>query len=129
MEAHAGTAPGAFGGALLWGHEPCKGCANMGVYERRGACGRRPWAFSGAPYGATILVRGVPKWVRCRHANAATGAFSGAPYGATILVTAVPKWIRGLMTMTTRRVEGEEVESRGGTRGTADSKRGPNTTG
>ena len=26
------------------------------------------------------------------HANAATGAFGGAPYGATILVRGAPKW-------------------------------------
>ena len=45
-------------------------------------------------YGATILVRGVPKWVRRCHAGAATGAFNGIPYGATILVMDVPKWVR-----------------------------------
>ena len=43
----------------LWGHDPREGCAEMG---------------------------------RGRHANPATGAFGGAPYGATILVRGVPKW-------------------------------------
>ena len=40
-------------------------------------------AFGGAPYGATMRVKGVPTRVRVRHASAATGAFGGAPYGAT----------------------------------------------
>eukprot|EP00959_Pyramimonas_sp_CCMP1952_P312534 6541905-Pyramimonas_sp.AAC.1 len=33
-------------------------------------------AFCGAPYGAPRRVRGVPKWVRWRHANPATVAFA-----------------------------------------------------
>ena len=44
---------------LLWGHDPREECAEM---------------------------------ARGRHANSATGAFGGAPYGATILVRGVPKW-------------------------------------
>ena len=37
-------------------------------------------------------LRGVPTWVRCPHANAATVAFGGVPYGATKRVRGVPKW-------------------------------------
>ena len=48
-------------------------------------------AFGGAPYGATNRARGVPKWVQCRHANAANGAFGEAPDGATERVRGVPK--------------------------------------
>eukprot|EP00959_Pyramimonas_sp_CCMP1952_P010931 228946-Pyramimonas_sp.AAC.1 len=40
------------------------------------------------------VTRGVPTWVRWRHANIATGAFGGAPYGATKRVTGVPKRAR-----------------------------------
>ena len=54
-----------------------------------------PGAFGGAPYGATILVRGVPEWVIRAHVDAATWAFGGAPYVATILVRGVPKWEGG----------------------------------
>eukprot|EP00959_Pyramimonas_sp_CCMP1952_P132116 2762537-Pyramimonas_sp.AAC.1 len=34
-------------------------------------------------------VKGVPKWVRKRHADPATGAFGGTPYRATKLVEGV----------------------------------------
>ena len=34
---------------------------------------------------------------RGRHANPAIGAFGGAPYGATILVRGVPKWPEAAM--------------------------------
>ena len=83
-------------------------------------------AFGGAPCGATILVRGVPKWggaamrtlplrpsvefplghkrvrdvpknVVGKHAGPGTGAFGGAPYGATKRVRGVPKWGGGVM--------------------------------
>eukprot|EP00959_Pyramimonas_sp_CCMP1952_P144260 3020117-Pyramimonas_sp.AAC.1 len=44
---------------LLRGHDSREGCADM-------ARGRRAnpaiGAFGGAPYGATIFMRGVPKW-------------------------------------------------------------------
>ena len=47
-------------------------------------------AFGGAPYGAAIIVRGMPNPCEgCAemgvepHAGAATGAFGGASYGAT----------------------------------------------
>ena len=73
----------------LWGYDPRDGCAEIGVEPHANAA---TGAFGGAPYGATILVRGVPKWVRRRYASAATGAFSGDPYGATFLVRGVPKW-------------------------------------
>ena len=46
-------------------------------------------AFGGVPYyGATNLVRGVPKWVWGAHAGGSTGAFDGTPYGATTKTTA-----------------------------------------
>eukprot|EP00959_Pyramimonas_sp_CCMP1952_P141194 2955093-Pyramimonas_sp.AAC.1 len=48
--------------------------------------------FGGAPYGATILVRGVPKWPEAAMRTLPLGAFGGAPYGATILVRGEPKW-------------------------------------
>ena len=44
----------------------------------------------GAPYRATIRVKGVPKYVVRKHVNPATGAFGGAPYRATNRVRGVP---------------------------------------
>ena len=71
---------------------------------------------------ATKRVRGVPKWVWGRHANAATGAFGGAPYGATKRVRGVPKWEER-----EEREEGGGGEEERRTRGAVSSKRGPNT--
>eukprot|EP00959_Pyramimonas_sp_CCMP1952_P011132 233117-Pyramimonas_sp.AAC.1 len=51
-------------------------------------------AFCEAPYGATISLGVVPKWVPNPRTIPATGAFCGAPYGATILVMGVAKWVR-----------------------------------
>ena len=59
-------------------------------WRRRRHANAATGAFGGAPHGATILVRA--KSVRWRHANPATGAFGGAPYGATKRVRGVPKW-------------------------------------
>eukprot|EP00959_Pyramimonas_sp_CCMP1952_P016920 358881-Pyramimonas_sp.AAC.1 len=39
-------------------------------------------AFSGAPYGATKRMRGVPNRARASHVDPAAEAFGGAPYGA-----------------------------------------------
>ena len=70
----------------LWGHETCEGCAEIG----RWCHATFPtWAFGGAPYGATKLVRGVPTWVVGKHANAVIEAFGGAPYRATKLLRGV----------------------------------------
>ena len=43
---------------LLWGHDPREGCAEM---ARGRHADPATGAFGGAPCGATILVRGVPK--------------------------------------------------------------------
>ena len=67
----------------LWGHDPPEGCAQLGVYERRGRM--RTWP----PYGATILVRGVPTSGFMRGGDACGRRhwglrFGGARHGATI---------------------------------------------
>ena len=79
---------------LLWGHDPREGCAAIarGRYANPTA-----GAFGGAPYGATILVRGVPKWPEAAMRTLPLGAFGGAPYGATILEGGVPKWPEAAM--------------------------------
>eukprot|EP00959_Pyramimonas_sp_CCMP1952_P435316 9115542-Pyramimonas_sp.AAC.1 len=48
-------------------------------------CEPSHWSLrqTGAPYGATNRLRGVPNWARWCHANPPTGSFGGAPYGAT----------------------------------------------
>ena len=51
--------------------------------------------FGGAPYGATILVRGAPKCVEAAMRTQPLGP--SAPYGATILVRGVPKWPEAAM--------------------------------
>ena len=53
-----------------------------------------PGASGGAPYEATILVRGAPKAGAVPHVTAAPGAFGGAPNKATILVRVCRKWGR-----------------------------------
>ena len=55
-------------------------------------CGRTRWGHWWSSLGGTKRVRGLPKWRRRCHANPATGAFGGAPYGATIRVKGALKW-------------------------------------
>eukprot|EP00959_Pyramimonas_sp_CCMP1952_P378178 7921990-Pyramimonas_sp.AAC.1 len=90
---------------LLWGHETCEGCTELGV---GGACGRQPsaelpmgprnvrgmcrnqragrmraahWGLRRSSYGATKRVRGAPTLAWMTHAGGSTGAFGGAPMG------------------------------------------------
>eukprot|EP00959_Pyramimonas_sp_CCMP1952_P325801 6819491-Pyramimonas_sp.AAC.1 len=42
-----------------WSSEPCEGCAKVSAGTHSDPA---TGDFGGAPYGATILVRGVPKW-------------------------------------------------------------------
>ena len=72
----------------LWGHETCEGCSEMGAV---GACERGHLGIRWSSLWGHETCEGAPKWVWGRHANAVTGAFGGAPYGATILVRGVPK--------------------------------------
>ena len=58
---YEGAATGAIDGNSLWGHEPCEGCADMGWTRSAGAASM---ALSGAPYGVTDRVKGVPRWKR-----------------------------------------------------------------
>ena len=63
---------------LLWVHDTCEGCAEMGVAD---ACGRRHWGLRWSSYGATKLVKHVPVFAARTHARGATGAFDGAHMG------------------------------------------------
>ena len=76
----------------LYRQRAAKWMASKWAAQRRAGVATR--AFGGAPYGATILVRGVPKLglrEAGTHAGTATGAFGGAPYGATSFARGVPK--------------------------------------
>eukprot|EP00959_Pyramimonas_sp_CCMP1952_P065304 1363182-Pyramimonas_sp.AAC.1 len=62
---------------LLWGHETCEGCTEMGV---GGACGIQPLELRRSSFGATKrVVRGVPECVWGRMWYSTTGTFGGAP--------------------------------------------------
>ena len=79
----------------LWGHEPCEGCADMGMrWAGWTHVSAATGAFGGAPHGGTNRVRGVPKCVRVMHVSTPTWAL-GAPYGATHRMRGVPKWACG----------------------------------
>eukprot|EP00959_Pyramimonas_sp_CCMP1952_P342583 7177435-Pyramimonas_sp.AAC.1 len=55
---HASPAAAAIGGAISWGYDPRERCAEIGTVTNVNPANG---AFGGAPCGATILVRGVPK--------------------------------------------------------------------
>ena len=73
----------------MWCHEQCEGCAKSGAVV---ACDCCHWGLRwSSPWGHDPR-EGCAEMDVVTHANAATGAFSGAPYGAAILARGVPKW-------------------------------------